>query len=136
MKSEKSIRNKYYGLINYYRVEAEFFIKMLLRLFGMSQITIGKRVYYLPGGYYIKRMIRHEEIHVLQQFETGLLMFMIMYFFWYVKGLFIFRSHAKAYRAIPYEAEAYANSRNQFYIGDRKPFAHFTFNNLRQNTKE
>lgn len=56
-------------------------------------------------------LIAHELVHVRQFAERGLVRFLIGYVAAYLTRLVRFRSHRRAYLAIPAEEEAYARSR-------------------------
>ncbi|MFD1315554.1 hypothetical protein ACFQ39_08010 [Namhaeicola litoreus] len=64
--------------------------------------------------------MNHEKIHLKQQVE----MLWLFYFIWYLlEFLFHFmkyRNFLKAYKAISFEKEAYANEQNLNYLLERK----------------
>lgn len=53
-----------------------------------------------------QRDIRHEYIHSLQQKELWYIGFFILYVWYWLKGLFMFKGGKGAYLAIPFECEA------------------------------
>ena len=63
-------------------------------------------------SYELVIVMRHEKIHFAQQEELGLLRFLIMYLFYWVKY---------GYRRIPFEREAKFNEHNISYLQFRKP---------------
>lgn len=67
------------------------------------------------------RLIRHERIHLRQQAELLVVPFYLWYLLEY--GLFRLRglSHARAYRAIRFEREAFAHDADPGYL-NRRPF--------------
>jgi len=66
-------------------------------------------------------LLRHEEIHTAQMKERGYVRFYTTYLYYWLKNMWGkgMTSH-EAYRAIPYEAEAYANEKNENYLAERK----------------
>jgi hypothetical protein len=56
-------------------------------------------------------LIAHELVHVRQYFELGYLRFTVRYLWAFGRLLARERNHDRAYRAIPFEAEAYAEQR-------------------------
>lgn len=71
----------------------------------------------------IKSWIQHERIHLHQQAELLIVVFYLLYTISYFAGIIRFRSHQKAYRAIIFEREAYAEQNTSNYLTTRKPFA-------------
>jgi hypothetical protein len=70
-------------------------------------------------GKLTNRTLRHEYIHTLQMKELWYLWFYILYLYWYIKGLFVFKSHKTSYYAIPFEQEAYYMESKPSYIDQR-----------------
>lgn len=68
--------------------------------------------------------IHHEKIHFRQQIEMLFVPFFVWYFVEYLVKLILYRNHAKAYYAISFEREAYANQYNKNYLRKR-PFWRF-----------
>ena len=66
-------------------------------------------------GVLYRKTINHEKIHLAQQEELGLLKFLVIYIFWWIKD---------GYRQIPFEKEAYANASDFTYLQRRKPYAY------------
>ena len=68
-------------------------------------------------------LLNHERIHLRQQLELLILPFYIWYLcsylFYRLKGL----SHKAAYRAIPFEREAYTHENNHGYLQNRPIWA-------------
>ena len=73
------------------------------------------------------RIIRHEKIHFKQQIELLIIFFYPLYLLQYLFNLIKFREHHKAYMAICFEREAYANDNHLNYLNDRKAFAWVKF---------
>jgi len=69
------------------------------------------------------RVRRHEAIHWEQQKELLFLGFFALYFASWLAQLLRHRDGAAAYRAIPFEKEAYAHEDNPSYLDDRSLFA-------------
>ena len=68
-----------------------------------------------------KVFINHEEIHIRQQLELLIVPFYLWYFTEYLIRLLQFRNRKKAYYAISFEREAYANEKDLEYLKSR-PF--------------
>ena len=60
------------------------------------------------GNQFYSATARHEFIHVVQQRETGFILFVLRYFYYFLKT----RSYAK----IPFEREAYTHQDEQYYL--------------------
>ncbi len=75
--------------------------------------------------------IRHEEIHIVQQAESLLIFFALIYYFHWLINIIKYKIKRepnftyKAYRDIIFEKEAYENSENPDYLNNRKVFACF-----------
>jgi hypothetical protein len=65
--------------------------------------------------------INHERIHIRQQIELLILPFYLWYITEYLIRLLQFRNRKKAYYAISFEREAYANEKDLEYLNSR-PF--------------
>jgi hypothetical protein len=70
-------------------------------------ITLGRRIF-IAEGYASESLIRHELVHVRQAGELGVLRFLWRYVAEYVRNRRRGMSHDDAYRAISFEAEAFA----------------------------
>ncbi len=70
-----------------------------------------------------EEVLNHEKIHIRQQQELLLVGFYLLYLYYWVKGLFIYKNSDFAYAMIPFEAEAYENEENLDYLSSRKWFA-------------
>ena len=70
-------------------------------------------------------LMRHEQIHLVQQLELLLLPFYIFYLLNYLYNLARFRNHPEAYRSIIFEREAYDHETEPDYLRKRKLFAPF-----------
>jgi hypothetical protein len=68
--------------------------------------------------------INHERIHIRQQIELLILPFYLWYITEYLIRLLQFRNRKKAYYAISFEREAYANEKDLDYLKSR-PFLGF-----------
>lgn len=68
-------------------------------------------------------VINHESIHTAQMKELWYAGFYLMYILYYIILLFKTGSTKKAYKQIPFEAEAYANERTADYLATREKFA-------------
>ena len=69
----------------------------------------------------------HEVIHLHQQRELLLIGFYLLYVAFWVWGALRLRSFHAAYRAIPFEQEAYANDADPTYPLERKAFSWVKF---------
>jgi len=65
----------------------------------------------------------HETIHYQQQLELLFVGQWILYFIFWVIGLFRYRDGAVAYMMIPFEKEAYSNEENLEYLSQRKSYS-------------
>ena len=65
---------------------------------------------------------RHETIHYQQQLELLFVFQWILYGLFYLAKLAKHKNGAKAYRANPFEEEAYANDPDPEYLKSRKRF--------------
>jgi hypothetical protein len=63
--------------------------------------------------------INHEKIHIRQQLELLIVPFYLWYFTEYLIRLLQFRNRKKAYYAISFEREAYANEKDLEYLKSR-----------------
>ncbi len=76
------------------------------------------------------RIIHHEQIHLRQQIEMGLLPFYVWYITEYLVRLAQYRNHDRAYRNICFEREAYHFDEAFGYLSTRRTWAFLGF--LRQ----
>ncbi|WP_407405963.1 hypothetical protein [Chryseobacterium sp.] len=67
-----------------------------------------------------KVLINHEKIHIRQQLELFIIFFYLWYVIEYYYHLVKIKDAHKAYRAISFEREAYANEGNLNYLKNRK----------------
>lgn len=70
-----------------------------------------------------KVLLNHEQIHLRQQLELGILLFYILYLLEYFVRLILYRNHARAYFNISFEREAFSNQHDLGYLAKRKWFA-------------
>ncbi len=70
-----------------------------------------------------QRTRRHETIHFQQWIELGVLGFLLLYPVFYLYGLLKYRDKVRAYRAIPFEREAYENDGDSEYLRTRRRMA-------------
>lgn len=71
-----------------------------------------------------KILLNHEQIHLRQQLELGLIPFYLLYLGEYLIKLIIYRNHLEAYFNISFEREAFLNESNLSYLKARK---HYSF---------
>lgn len=71
----------------------------------------------------------HEKIHLLQQQEITVILFLFIYRLELLIKLICTFNYHKAYRSVSFEQEAYDNQNKQSYLVSRKKFAwrHFVF---------
>lgn len=75
--------------------------------FGIHAIALRRLVLYAyPEEKVHHRLRAHEEQHVKQYLRDGTIVFLVRYFWQYVRGRFRGKSHMEAYLAIDYEVEA------------------------------
>jgi len=67
--------------------------------------------------------VHHEEIHLKQQAELLVLPFYLWYSLEFLIRLSYLKDKRKAYRAISFEREAYANEANLLYAKQRKAYS-------------
>lgn len=70
-------------------------------------ITLGRRIY-IAEGHASDALLRHELVHVRQAGELGVIRFLWRYAAEYVRNRRRGMMHDDAYRAISFEAEAFA----------------------------
>jgi hypothetical protein len=75
-------------------------------------ISFGRRIY-VAAGYATDALLRHELVHVRQATELGTIRFVCRYVAEYVRNRRRGMPHDAAYRAISFEAEAFAAEENQ-----------------------
>ena len=73
----------------------------------VAAITLGRRIY-IAAEEESEALLRHELVHVRQAGELGLVRFLWRYASEYVRNRRRGMSHDDAYRAISFEAEAFA----------------------------
>ena len=87
----------------------------------ISAITLGPFVF---SKHEIAPVMRnHETIHWQQYKETAIIGFLLLYAFFYMIGLFKYRSGTLAYYNIPFEREAYRHEGDFGYTFHRKRWA-------------
>jgi hypothetical protein len=75
---------------------------------GVAGITLGRRIYLDSGVSDVRRLLRHELVHVRQIQRLGVLRFYATYARDYVRNRRRGWSPAEAYRRIPLEIQAFA----------------------------
>lgn len=68
-------------------------------------------------------LINHEQIHLRQQLELGLILFYIWYFAEYLVRLIQYKKHYLAYLHISFEREAYQHQADLDYLRKRRLWA-------------
>lgn len=72
-------------------------------------------------------LINHERIHLHQQRELLLVVFYLWYAIEYLVRRIQYRGHARAYRNISFEREAYHAQARLQYLERRRPYAFLRF---------
>ena len=72
-------------------------------------------------------VLNHEKIHIRQQQELLLVGFYLLYVYYWLKGLLIFKDTKLAYTVIPFEQEAYAHDEDMEYLNNRKWFSWWNY---------
>ena len=67
--------------------------------------------------------LRHESIHIAQQYELFVVFFYLIYILDWLYGLFKYKSFKKAYYQIRFEQEAHMNHSCVSYMKYRKPYS-------------
>lgn len=75
-------------------------------------ITLGRRIY-VAAGHATDALLRHELVHVRQAEQLGVPRFLWRYAAEYIRNRRRGMAHDDAYRAISFEAEAFAAEREQ-----------------------
>ena len=88
---------------------------------GFSAINIFGIIFARKGSVITPRTINHEKIHTAQMRELGYIGFYVLYFLEWLYRLAVDTN--RAYRAISFEVEAYANQYDYSYLESRKPYA-------------
>ena len=88
---------------------------------GSSAITVGRVVSVRTKAAGSARLLRHEEVHVEQYRQFGLLGFLGRYVAAYLRGRLAGYRHWSAYRRIPFEASAEWRARRELGIGVVSP---------------
>lgn len=85
----------------------EHYNSKLPLIFGAIAITFGNHIFYKMSENEVSNTLRrHEEAHVMQYARYGFFWFLMVYFYWYLRGRLKGLSHIKSYYAIPFEVEA------------------------------
>ncbi|HVR44882.1 MAG TPA: DUF4157 domain-containing protein [Thermoanaerobaculia bacterium] len=89
-------------------------------------ITLGRRIFLAPellsqSRERIVATLRHELVHVDQVLRLGLIRFLAIYLRDYLRGRLAGRSHLEAYRAIPFEREAFGSEEGPVAPFGRSP---------------
>tara|TARA_R100000808_G_scaffold24984_1_gene60183 strand:+ start:13180 stop:13524 length:345 start_codon:yes stop_codon:yes gene_type:complete len=70
-----------------------------------------------------KTILRHEMIHIRQQFETAIVGFYLIYLFDFIISLWKYKNFIDAYKSIRFEREAYTNQYDEHYLKYRPAYA-------------
>src|SRR5262245_55773151 len=92
------------------RIGFPWWLRPFLRR-GVAALTIGRRVWISSRARDVEPLLRHELVHVRQMGEVGITRFLWTYLRHYLRNRRRGMGHHDAYRAIPYEIEAFAAER-------------------------
>lgn len=93
------------------RVGYPWWLRLFLHRHTIA-ITLGRRIY-LAAEHATDALLRHELVHVRQVGELGLPRFLWRYIAEYLRNRRCGMAHDEAYRAISFEAEAFAAETEQ-----------------------
>ena len=88
---------------------------------NISAITLGPFIFCRDEA--SETLRRHEKIHWEQYKECFILGFLILYLYYWLRGISYGFSGQQAYYLIPFEREAYDNQDCVEYLSNRKRFA-------------
>ena len=74
-----------------------------------------------------EQTLNHEKIHIKQQQELLLVGFYLLYIYYWLKGVWIYRDFYIAYHSIPFEQEAYDYETDMGYLKSRKRFTWWNY---------
>jgi len=91
-----------------------------LRILRFSAITLYPYVFVREDvdSYYLKFLLRHEYVHLMQQEKVGLYKFCVLYLWEFLRNWFRYFSFMKAYMDISFEKEA-RSFENEYYFIER-----------------
>ena len=95
--------------------------KLLSVFMTIEAITFGPLIFCRAEA--SDRLLRHETVHVHQYRELYYVGFLLLYAFYWVKGLVKYQELRLAYLAIPFELEARHGELDPAYLSKRKPHA-------------
>lgn len=77
---------------------------------NVAAITLGRRIWISPSVPEVsrERLLRHERVHVTQMCRLGIVRFLIVYVWEYLRNRLRGLSADEAYRRISFEKEAFA----------------------------
>jgi hypothetical protein len=103
--------------------------KLASIFFPITAITLGPFIFVSKGiergTPQFDKLINHEKIHVVQQYETLIIGHWLLYLLFTLIGLVRYRSIYKAYRRNPFELEAYDNEHDLLYLPQRRLYSWF-----------
>ena len=93
--------------------------KLISWFFSVRAFSFGPFVFIRDEG--DDRLVNHETIHAVQQYELLFIFQWILYVSFWLVGLIRYRDTRRAYQENPFEKEAYANDEDLTYLVNR-PF--------------
>ena len=70
-----------------------------------------------------EQTLNHEKIHIRQQQEMLVVFFYVLYVYYWLRGLWMYRNSHIAYMSIPFELEASEHEDDMDYLSNRKWFS-------------
>ena len=95
----------------------------------ISAITLGPFVFSKKEISEVTR--NHENIHWQQYLDLWIIGFLPVYFYYWVKNLFLLKDGRAAYYSIPFEREAYAKQNDFEYLKSRKRLSWLSYRSMK-----
>lgn len=94
---------------------------------GYKAMCLGPIILVKQDSKFDEKDLNHEKIHWEQEKECLILPFLLWYGVEFLIKLAKYKNWHKAYRAISFERESYANQNNSDYIENRSHFSWFKY---------
>ncbi len=96
----------------------------ILQRYSIAGIAIWPMIFVAKDSFKNNKvLINHEKIHLIQQLELLLIVFIKLYFGQYFISRLKKKTHREAYKTIALELEAKHNERNLNYLRERKLYS-------------